>query len=414
MSGTSLDGLDLAYCEFRERSGSEGSGISCERNVNRRGCESIGECNRDENSKSDERSKERRSDRCSGDGGWDFEIKQADIKPYSAEWRSRLQNAPQMSGLELSLLNVDYGHYTGRCINEFIKENGLQPDFAAVHGHTVFHQPARGLTLQTGDGAAIAAECGLPVVCNFRTTDVALGGQGAPLVPIGDMLLFGNYDYCLNLGGIANISYKAVESDHKAATNNYAAAGSNNSGKCVAFDICICNMALNYLADREGLQYDKDGEIARTGSVNQDLLARMNALPFYSTPPPKSLGTEWFNEYFKPLFTQNVPVKDLLATTVEHIAIQITTVISNTTTLIKLQNSTMFITGGGALNIYLMERIKAHTLVQIAEAPKQLIDNKEALIFAFLGVLRMTNRPNALASVTGAKKDSIGGSIFLP
>jgi anhydro-N-acetylmuramic acid kinase len=399
MSGTSLDGLDLAYCEFREHEGS----------------------------------------------GWDFEIKYAETKPYSDKWHSRLQNAPQLSGLELSLLNAEYGHYTGKCIKAFAERyglrGGLQPHFAAVHGHTVFHQPARGLTLPIGDGAAIAAECGLPVITQFRTSDVALGGQGAPLVPIGDTLLFEQYDYRLNLGGIANISYKAA-----------------SSGAQTAFDVCPCNMALNYLAGIAGLQYDKDGKLARTGSIDQNLLDRMNALPFYSTSPPKSLGTEWFEAHFKPLLTpppattndlpytqpptishattlittNDLPntqsptispattptppatTNDLLATTVEHIALQIANTTQTTAQNPKAEAPKMLITGGGALNTYLMERIRAHTSVQITQSPEQLIKYKEALIFAFLGVLRIQQRPNALASVTGAKKDNIGGCIFLP
>ncbi|MDR1974247.1 MAG: anhydro-N-acetylmuramic acid kinase [Bacteroidales bacterium] len=338
MSGTSLDGIDLAYCEFELQQ----------------------------------------------NGKWKFEIKKHETIPYTEIWRKKLKNAPLLSGLDLSLLSVEYGHYTGQCIREFIRSNKLEPHFAAVHGHTVFHQPERKLTLQIGEGSAIAAQSGLPVITNFRTLDVALGGQGAPLVPIGDILLFSEYDYCLNLGGIANIS---------------------SSSSRIAFDICPCNMALNFLAEQQGQDYDKDGEIARKGTVQPNLLAKMNALEYYDKKPPKSLGIEWFEKKFKPLLTSGATTEDLLATTIEHIAIQIAA---------NSSNGKMLITGGGALNKFLMERIEHQTSANVVPAPENIINYKEALIFAFLGVLRLQQQTNTLASVTGATKDSTGGSIYLP
>ncbi|MDR1739187.1 MAG: anhydro-N-acetylmuramic acid kinase [Bacteroidales bacterium] len=393
MSGTSLDGLDLAYCEFSER-----------------------------------------------DGRWSFEIKQAETIPYSTEWKERLQSATGLSGLELSLLSTDYGHYTGKCIKEFIHKHNLQPDFAAVHGHTVFHQPTRGLTLQIGNGAAVAAESGLMTVCDFRTTDVALGGQGAPLVPIGDRLLFSKYDYCLNLGGIANISYEApipAKVSKEISKNSYMQGMCNftipelsydneDIGKLcktqqmavfrgfhrTAFDICPCNMPLNYLANLAGIDFDKDGELARKGSLQEDLLTKLNALNYYQQAPPKSLGVEWFEKYFKPLLKTEYSTNDLLKTVCEHIAIQISQVIDQT--IDSVPQKSLLITGGGALNTYLIERITAHTKAIVTQASKELINYKEALIFAFLGVLRVQQKPNALASVTGAAKDNCGGAIYLP
>ena len=251
-----------------------------------------------------------------------------------------------------------------------------------------------GLTTQIGDGDAIAAETGLPVVSNFRTFDVALGGQGAPLVPIGDELLFGEYDACLNLGGIANISYRV-------------------DGKRIAYDICPCNMALNRLAAMLGYPYDAEGANARTGEVHTCLLHNLDALDYYALPGPKSLGKEWFVGQFWPLvkeFTGFVPsltkARDALATVTSHIAIQIARVVESQ------QMKTLLVTGGGAWNTYLLEIIGKYCPDVKITVPDALIVNyKEALIFALLGYLRLTGKVNTLASVTGAKFDSIGGNI---
>jgi anhydro-N-acetylmuramic acid kinase len=274
-------------------------------------------------------------------------------------------------------------------VNRFRQEHPGPCDAVASHGHTIFHQPQLMLTTQIGDGDAIAAETGLPVVFNFRNLDVALGGQGAPLVPIGDRLLFGQYDACLNLGGFSNISYEEP------------------SGSRVAFDVCPCNMALNHLSRMEGLAFDKNGQLARSGTVDKALLAKMNALDYYRRPMPKSLGKEWFVSNFLPLFSSGTyDARTLLRTTVEHIAEQITWAIKGHSI------STMLVTGGGAKNKFLLARLQAMIPgCRITVPADDIIDYKEAIIFALLGYLRLQKQNNCLGSVTGARHDNCGGDI---
>lgn len=337
MSGTSLDGVDLALCEIE---------------------------------------------------GNDYRVLAADTVPYPAEWHARLSTLEQASALEYAKANVELGYYFGQIINKFININNASVDAIASHGHTIFHQPAGGLTTQIGDGDAIAAETGLPVVSSFRTLDVALGGQGAPLVPIGDELLFGGYDACLNLGGIANISYRA-------------------EGKRVAFDICPCNMVLNRLARRLGLDYDPDGVYARRGVVCEGLKTRLDALDYYRQAPPKSLGKEWVMAECWPLVeAEQGTVEDLLATVTNHIAGQIADVVR------RQGIRRLLVTGGGAFNRYLLECVsKIEPSVEVIVPDKLIVNYKEAIVFAFLGYLRLTGRVNTLASVTGARCDSIGGVV---
>lgn len=342
MSGTSLDGLDLALCDIRD------------------------------------------------DG---YRILAAETVPYYDEWRRRLSTLETASAYEYALAHVELGHLYGQIVNKFL-EGKERPDAIASHGHTIFHQPQKGLTSQIGDGDAIAAETGLPVVSNFRTLDVALGGQGAPLVPIGDEFLFGQYDACLNLGGIANISYRF-------------------EGVRVAYDICPCNMPLNKMAAMLGHPYDPEGSNARHGQVHTCLLHELDALDYYTTEGPKSLGKEWFIGQFWPhvaSFLGIVPsmslIRDALATVTAHIAIQIARVVE------RQKIGTLLVTGGGAWNSYLIERIAEYSPETKITIPDALIVNyKEALIFALLGYLRLTGKVNTLASVTGAKFDSIGGNI---
>lgn len=339
MSGTSLDGVDLALCNIDEHG---------------------------------------------------YKVLKAITVPYPAEWHDRLANLEKASAYEYAMAHVELGHYLGRLVRDFLKDTKLHVDAVASHGHTIFHQPQLGLTTQIGDGDAIGAECNLPVVSNFRTLDVALGGQGAPLVPIGDRLLFGDYDACLNLGGIANISY----TDH--ATNQH-----------VAFDICPCNMALNRLAGRLGLAYDAGGENARRGNCHTCLKVRLDELDYYSLGGPKSLGKEWFEGRFWPLLTDtDIPTNDLLATVTSHIACQIAHV------LMGKNINTLLVTGGGAFNDYLIETIEQYSPQTAITVPDALIVNyKEAIIFALLGYLRLRGEVNTLSSVTGARCDSCGGTL---
>ena len=341
MSGTSLDGIDLVYVKFL---------------------------------KNDYQN---------------FDILHSETVSYSKEWKSTLQNAINFSSDDLALLNTEYGAFLGGVINDFMDENQIQNvDFIASHGHTVLHQPDKGITLQVGDGQVLANITKQKIICDFRTQDVKLGGQGAPLVPIGDELLFSKYDYCLNLGGFSNVSFK-------------------KEGKRIAFDICPVNIVLNHYANKLGLEYDNSGEIASKGKLNPQLFEKLNGLPFYVQNPPKSLGLEWVKETIFPLIDAlETDVSSILSTFVEHVAVQISKIIT--------KNNSVLITGGGAFNSFLMNRIQHHSESKILLPKKELIDFKEALIFAFLGLLRFDNQVNCLGSVTGAKEDHSSGMIFLP
>ena len=340
MSGTSLDGLDIAYCHF------------------------------------------------SFDGKWNFQLLASHTYPYPAEWKERLSHLEQKTAWEYAKTNVELGHYFGKKVNEFKQHYGIsQLDFISSHGHTIFHRPDIGITTQIGDLDSIAAETGNLVVGNFRTFDVALGGQGAPLVPIGDKLLFSNYDACLNLGGFSNISFHKYD-------------------KRIAFDISPCNIILNYLSNKIGMDYDRNGQTAKSGKLIDELLEKLNSIEYYSRKAPKSLGKEWFIEELLPLIPTHLPTEDLLRTATEHIGFQIAKVIND-----EKLNSVM-ITGGGALNTFLIECISRHcpnTKVVIPSV--ETINYKEAIIFAFLGVLRISGINNCLSSVTGANTDNCGGNI---
>jgi anhydro-N-acetylmuramic acid kinase len=341
MSGTSLDGVDIAYCEFEF------------------------------------------------DTKWYFEIIKAETIEYPSLWKDRLSSLMNSSAETLTEIDRKYGKYLGQITKEFIIKNRVSPDFISSHGHTIFHQPDKGFTLQIGDGHSISSVTGLPVVYDFRSLDVALGGQGAPLVPIGDRLLFSVFDYCLNLGGIANISFE-------------------KAGKRLAFDICPVNMVLNYLASLEGFRFDMNGSLASTGIVNPSLLQKLNHLDYYQKNPPKSLGKEWVDCNFLPILNGDLDRNEnKLRTVTEHIATQIAAIINS------LPIGNMLVTGGGAKNKYLIETLKSKLSTQIVIPESQIIDFKEAMIFAFLGVLRWRNEINTLSSVTGADRDCCGGSIVM-
>ena len=341
MSGTSLDGIDLVYVKFLN------------------------------------------------DNFQKFDILHSETISYSKKWKSTLQNLIGFSSDDLNELNIEYGSLLGDVINNFIDKYRIENiDFIASHGHTVLHQPHKGVTLQIGDGQIIANTTKQKVICDFRTQDVKLGGQGAPLVPIGDELLFSNYDYCLNLGGFSNISF-------------------NKNGVRIAFDICPVNIVLNHYVNKLGLEYDDSGKIASKGKLNKQLLEALNSIDFYSQNPPKSLGLEWVKENIFPLIDPlETDISSILRTFVEHVAIQISKIIKD--------NNSILITGGGAFNTFLMNRIEDVLNSKIVLPKTELIDFKEALIFAFLGLLKSGNQVNCLSSVTGAKKDHSSGKTFLP
>lgn len=349
MSGSSLDGLDIVFAEFQETGGQ-----------------------------------------------WSYEIIEADCYPYSDEWIQKLKNAEQLSAKEYLLLHSAYGHYTGQLVNQFIDAHQLHYKVAVIasHGHTTFHLPAQKMTAQLGDGAAIAAQTKLPVVTDLRALDVAFGGQGAPIVPIGEKYLMNGFDYFLNIGGIANITI--------------------NKSEYIAFDICPANRVLNMLANDAGMEFDRDGMFTATGSIHQPLLESLNGLDYYRQSYPKSLANEYGTGLVYPMIKNSgLSEADALRTYTEHIAIQIRNAVAATP--VDNPASQLLATGGGALNQYLIEQIRSHLSslnIEVIVPEKKLVDYKEALIMAFIGVLRWRQEYNSVASVTGAERDSIGGALW--
>lgn len=339
MSGTSLDGLDIVYVKFQK------------------------------------------SDYAN------FEILSAETISYSHIWKERLQSAINLDKNGTSVLHNEYGVFLGIKTKEFISKNNIQKlDFIASHGHTVFHQPEKGITLQVGDGEEILKATNCTVVADFRTQDVQLGGQGAPLVPIGDRLLFSGYQACVNLGGFANISYE-------------------RNDLRIAFDICPVNIVMNYYSNKMGLEYDDKGIIASKGTIHQGLLKELNSLPFYSKKPPKSLGLEWVQQYVFPLVDKyKLDSHNILRTFLEHVAQQISQIIQ--------PFDTILFTGGGVYNDFLIKRIEDIGKNNIIIPADDIINYKEALIFGLLGLLKLQGQVNCLSSVTGAQKNHSSGKIF--
>lgn len=345
MSGTSLDGLDLVLVDFYQH-----------------------------------------------DGAYKFEFRQCETISYDeipGNWKIKLSDAYGSDLESLSDLNIEYARLLGDLCLQKLKQWGVTCDFIASHGHTIFHQPSEGLTYQLGNHESLAQTCGLPVVCDFRTQDVKLGGQGAPLVPIGDRLLFEDYTYCLNLGGFCNVSFE-------------------KEGKRLAFDIAPCNMLLNQLANQVGKSYDHNGELGRKGQVVDVLLNQWNMLEYYQQTYPKSLGREWYEQHFGDLskWLDNYRIEDILRTAYQHIAEQIGE-------LLKLE-APCLVTGGGAHNSFLTECIQSESRSKIVVPDTALVDFKEALIFAFLGILKWEEKINVLASVTGANTDHSSGVVYYP
>jgi len=343
MSGSSLDGLDIAFCEFSLDSTK-----------------------------------------------WKFKIHQAETFAYDEEWLLLLKELPQKSKEEIEWANIEYGELTAILVNNFIEEYNLKPDLIASHGHTILHEPAKGYTLQIGNGQTIANNTNIKTICDFRSKDVSLGGQGAPLVPIGDKYLFGDFDFCLNIGGIANISIE-------------------EKGQMKAFDICGANQLLNHLSLQAGKPYDENGSIAQMGKMNRNLFNQLNSDNYFNLAPPKSLSNQYVIDNFISLLdSYQCPLEDKLLTAVKHIAYQINETIKN------IPEGRLLISGGGAHNAFLVQALRRETKHEIVIPNSKIIDFKEALIFAFMGVLRNLEMTNCLATVTGAREDSSGGQVFLP
>lgn len=341
MSGTSLDGVDLAYLKFEK----------------------------EEN--------------------WNYTILEAESICYPTYWNEKLSHADFCTEEELQALNTEYTGFLAKIISNFIQKHQIAKlDAVCSHGHTVFHQPEKGVSLQIGNLYSLAEILDRTVVCDFRKQDVALGGQGAPLVPIGDLLLFPEYDFCLNLGGFANISMDKM-------------------GIRTAYDICPVNTVLNFYAQKLGSAYDENGNIAASGKVDKNLLNRLNECSFYKKPAPKSLGIEWVRAKIFPLLKKsNLSETTILATFTEHASQQIAASIGND------ENKQCLCTGGGVHNRFLMEKIRKKTKTQLVAPEIKLIEFKEALIFGLLGVLKIRNETNVLSSVTGAKSDHSSGVVW--
>lgn len=341
MSGTSLDGVDIAYCTF------------------------------------------------SYDSGWTFKLEKGETVAYSSSWTTALKNAHTLSADKLFALDAAYGKYLGSLCNSFIKKNKIKDlHFIASHGHTIFHQPEKSFTYQIGNGNAVHAETSLPVIYDFRNLDVMHGGQGAPLVPVGDKLLFNEYDVCLNLGGIANLSL-----DHKKDR--------------VAFDVCFLNMGLNYLSQKLKKKFDEGGKLASKGEINKTLFSKLNKIYSGLEKKRPSLGREIFENKFQPLLDdKRISTEDKLRTFTESAARQIVASVKK-----YGRNKTVLCSGGGAFNSFLIYRMVelAADEITFVIADEDVINFKEAIVFAFLGVLRIRNEANCLKSVTGASQNSSSG-----
>jgi anhydro-N-acetylmuramic acid kinase len=350
MSGSSLDGLDIAYVRLEEVR-----------------------------------------------GNWNYEIIAAECIEYTAEWKHSLREAPALSALEYLKLDTKYGRLLGTYVNSFIEQFELEHKvhFIASHGHTVFHEPADYTTAQLGNGATMAAITGLPVINDLRAVDVALGGQGAPIVPIADKLLFGENSLLLNLGGIANISIKKG-SDY------------------IAFDICPANQMLNGLAAREGLEMDRDGLLAAEGAILPEKLALLEQFDYYNVKPPRSLSNSTAMAMSVPVLeAQDAATSDLLATATTHIANEVERAIRQNGDGL---NGKMVVTGGGALNKTLVSMIADRLAclgIEVEVPDEKTVLFKEALAMALLGVLRWREETNVLCSVSGASRDSVGGALWI-
>ena len=345
MSGSSMDGLDMAYCVLSE----------------------VG-------------------------GDWSCEIEAADSLSFNEEWRKKLLELTKLSAKELLQAHADFGHYMGKQIKSFIEKNKLEHKvhFVASHGHTVFHEPQNGMTFQMGDGAAIAAELELPVISDLRNMDVAFGGQGAPIVPMAEKMLWSGYEYFLNLGGIANISH-------------------HNGDEILAYDVCPANRVLNALMNTIDKEYDDKGVLSASGHCDGALLEKLNSLDYYNLPIPKSLSNDFGLEKVLPLIEgSELSLKDQLSTLVEHIAMQVG---KSCTTEGKI-----LISGGGAHNDYLLQRIDHYTglkKVTVEKGDTETIEYKEAVCMALMGAMRWREEENVLSSVTGARQNSIGGALWM-
>jgi anhydro-N-acetylmuramic acid kinase len=346
-------------------------------------------------------------------GKWTFEILNSACYPYPEDWIDKLRNAVNLTALDYQLLHTAYGHYIGDKVNGFIQENELQYKVQLIgsHGHTTFHLPEKRMTAQLGDGAAIAATTGINVISDLRAMDVAFGGQGAPIVPIGERLLFPEHELFLNLGGIANISAQ------QQARTDWPENHSQDSKQTIAFDICPANAVLNLLANELGQAFDVDGYLAANARVNEKLLQELNRQPYYDKAFPKSLANNFGTETIFPIIiSAGLGIPDSLRTYIEHICIQVDRSVKKVLGQSRHLDISMFVTGGGAFNLFLMKRLKeilAPSGIQVFIPDDGVIKYKEALIMALIATLRWREEINVLSSVTGAVRDTIGGALWM-
>jgi len=351
MSGSSLDGLDLAYCRFTETNNQ-----------------------------------------------FDWELLLGETMPLSETWQARLAHLPTQNAMTFARTHVYLGHFIAECVNQFIAKHNIdQLDFLASHGHTIFHNPDKRFTSQIGCGSAIAAITGYPVINDFRMQDIAINGEGTPIAPAADRYLFAEYDFCLNIGGIANITSLLQDNP-------------------IAYDIAPANQLLNFLAAQLGMPYDLNGQIAASGTLLPDLLMQLQDFEYYQSPPPKSISNEWIATQVIPILASfDASTEDKLHTTTHFIAHQISKNVVQLTKYKPKSGYRLMVAGGGSNNQYLIESIQSlfpqKLNLELIVPPKETIDFKEAILMGLMGVLRVLNRPNCFSSVTGAQFDTIGGAI---
>lgn len=321
-------------------------------------------------------------------GRFSFELIATNCYDLTTGLNHKLKEASSLNALDLALLDREVGIFMADCVNHFREYHKLKPTFIASHGITLFHQPGLGMTFQLGHGGVLAAKTGLRVINDFRSQDVALGGQGAPLVPLCDQLLFSEYDFTLNLGGFANISVLGEPT--------------------IGFDIGPCNFLLNHICEISELDYDAGGKIAKGGTIDKAFFDCLNSAKYFDRAPPKSMGEEWFNQHHLMLLEQfgHLSLENKLRTAVEHISFQISKTLCH--------KGVCLVSGGGAHNDFLISRIKSLSKTTIEKPPKNIIDFKEAICFTLLGCLRLQNRNNTESSVTGASKSCSAGAVYLP
>lgn len=353
ISGSSLDGLDMAICQFDEQATSQ----------------------------------------------LEWEVIHTQTAGFPEGLLSRLVRSTELSTRELMELEVEFSKFCASESLDFLTKAKCSVDYIASHGHTVFHYPEDGYTVQIGKGSIIAELTGIPSISDFRSNDIALRGQGAPLAPIVERYLYPGYNVYFNLGGIANFSI-------------------HEKSNIRSIDSCPCNQVLNFLISANGLPYDDRGRVARSGKVNDQLLKEWSSLEYFKLSGPKSMDNSWVHQIFIPVMNKyHLSMKDALATMVEFTALQLSKDISKLLQLDSITQMSGFVTGGGAYNDYLLERMTYHfqKLGLSLEVPDaQTIEFKEAILMSLMGYLRILERPNTIPTVTGAAKMSIGGAVYLP